>query len=38
MGRRFRGGVVLHDGDHVLPFGDRLWSAPVASLWAPDAT
>lgn len=36
LGRRFRGGVVLHDGDHVLPFGDRLWSAPVASLWARD--
>lgn len=34
LGDRFCGGVVLHDGAQVLPFGDRLWSAPVAALWA----
>ena len=32
--RRFRCGLVLYDGDAVLPFGERLFAAPVASLWA----
>lgn len=35
-GADFRLGVVLYDGDEVLPFGDRLWAAPLASLWAAD--
>jgi uncharacterized protein len=38
LGGRFRGGVVLHDGAQVLPFGDRLWSAPVSALWAQDGS
>jgi predicted AAA+ superfamily ATPase len=33
LGKRFSGGVVLHLGDQVLPFGDRLWLAPVSRLW-----
>lgn len=33
-GEDFRTGVLLYDGDEVLPFGDRLWAAPVSSLWA----
>ncbi len=33
-GDNFRLGVVLHDGDNVLPFGDDLFSAPFASLWS----
>jgi uncharacterized protein len=32
-GKRFRLGVVLHDGDTVLGFGDRLLAAPVSCLW-----
>jgi predicted AAA+ superfamily ATPase len=32
-GDRFLRGVLLHLGDAVLPFGDRLEAAPVASLW-----
>ena len=35
LGRRFRAGVVLHLGDRILPFGDRLWLVPVPALWAP---
>lgn len=35
-GADFRLGVVLYDGDEVLPFGDRLWAAPVSTLWATD--
>jgi len=33
-GEDFRIGVVLYDGDETLPFGDRLWAAPISSLWA----
>jgi hypothetical protein len=32
-GDKFALGVVLHDGDAVLQFGDRLYAAPVASLF-----
>lgn len=31
--RRFRAGIVLYDGKDTLPFGDRLWAAPISSLW-----
>ena len=33
-GRRFAMGVVLHDGGTVVPFGDRLFAAPIACLWS----
>ena len=26
-------GVVLHDGSEIVPLGDKLWAAPVSSLW-----
>lgn len=29
----FRAGVILYDGDQVVPFGDRLWAAPFSVLW-----
>lgn len=32
-GPRFRQGVVLYDGDQVLPFGDNLYAAPLSCLW-----
>lgn len=32
-GEDFRMGVVLYDGDEIVPFGDRLWAAPVSALW-----
>lgn len=32
-GRRFRRGVVLYDGDAVLPFGDGLQAVPIRLLW-----
>lgn len=32
-GKRFKAGIVLYDGAQVLPMGDRLWLAPVSSLW-----
>jgi predicted AAA+ superfamily ATPase len=33
LGERFVLGVVLHTGADTLPFGDRLWAAPVSALW-----
>ena len=27
-------GLVLYDGDRVLPFGSRLFAAPLSSLWS----
>lgn len=32
-GDSFRVGMVLYDGDKVLPFGDRLFAAPLSCLW-----
>ena len=34
LGHRFRGGIVLYDGDHVLPFGERLLAVPLNALWS----
>lgn len=33
-GKRFECGVVLYAGRELLPFGPKLWAAPMASLWA----
>ena len=33
-GDEFRLGVVLYDGEQVVPFGERLFAAPVSCLWA----
>ncbi|HSN90319.1 MAG TPA: ATP-binding protein [Anaeromyxobacteraceae bacterium] len=32
-GKRFACGVLLHAGREILPFGPRLWAAPISSLW-----
>jgi predicted AAA+ superfamily ATPase len=32
-GREMSLGLVLYDGDRVLPFGSRLFAAPLSSLW-----
>lgn len=32
-GKRFRCGIVLYDGKATLPLGERLWAAPISSLW-----
>lgn len=34
IGPRFKLGVVLYTGEHVVPLGDRLVAAPVSTLWA----
>jgi hypothetical protein len=33
LGAGFVAGVLLYDGDQCQQVGDRLWAAPVASLW-----
>jgi uncharacterized protein len=33
LGDRFQLGVLLYSGTRPLPFGDRLWALPLASLW-----
>ncbi|HEX7388184.1 MAG TPA: ATP-binding protein [Castellaniella sp.] len=33
-GSRFKFGVILYDGTETLPLGDRIWAAPLASLWS----
>jgi hypothetical protein len=34
LGARFHAGIVLYDGDHLLPFGDRLIAVPLSALWS----
>ena len=34
LGTRFHAGVVLYDGEHLLPFGERLLAVPISALWA----
>jgi predicted AAA+ superfamily ATPase len=34
VGNRFKAGVVLNTSAETLPFGERLWSVPVAGLWS----
>ncbi|MBI3606668.1 MAG: ATP-binding protein [Nitrospirae bacterium] len=31
--KAFVAGVVLYDGEHVLPFGERMFAVPVSALW-----
>jgi hypothetical protein len=33
-GKRFASGLVLYDGDTVVPFGPNLSAAPISSLWS----
>jgi predicted AAA+ superfamily ATPase len=33
LGERFACGVVIHDGEACVPFGDLLWAIPVSALW-----
>lgn len=33
LGERFHRGLLLYCGREILPFGDRLYAAPVSALW-----
>ncbi len=32
LGETFTAGVLLYDGDTLLPFGDRLWALPISAV------
>ncbi len=32
--KRFHAGIVLYAGDHLVPFGEKLWLVPTQALWA----
>ena len=32
-GNQFKLGVILYDATETLPFGERLWAAPISTLW-----
>lgn len=32
-GDQFKLGVILYDGTQTLPLGERLWAAPISTLW-----
>jgi hypothetical protein len=34
LGKRFRLGILLHLGAEAIPLGDRISTAPLASLWS----
>jgi len=34
LNKGFRAGIVLYDGDQTVAFGENLFAAPVAALWA----
>ncbi len=33
-GDRFTLGLVLHDHEHTVPFGEHLFAAPISALWS----
>lgn len=33
LGERFVAGLAIYAGQQVLPFGDRLFAAPISALW-----
>ncbi len=32
-GDQFKMGVLLYDGSETMPLGDRIWAAPLSTLW-----
>jgi hypothetical protein len=32
-GKRFTLGLILYDHDTLVPFGERLFAAPISTLW-----
>jgi predicted AAA+ superfamily ATPase len=34
LGAKFIAGIVLYTGDQWVPFGDKLWLAPLSALWS----
>ncbi len=36
--KRFRRGLVMYAGPHVLPLGDAIWAVPISTLWSQGKT
>lgn len=34
VAKQFKLGILLYDGDHMVPFGDKLFAVPIASVWS----
>jgi predicted AAA+ superfamily ATPase len=32
-GRNFKLGLVLYDSESIVPFGDRMFAAPISCMW-----
>ncbi len=32
-GDSFKMGILLYDGDEIMPVGDRIWAAPLSTWW-----
>lgn len=32
-GDQFKMGILLYDGSDTMPLGDRIWAAPLSTLW-----
>lgn len=32
-GDQFKMGILLYDGSETMPLGDRIWAAPLSTLW-----
>ena len=30
---KFKKGIILYNGDEIIPFGDNIWAIPVEKLW-----
>ena len=33
IGKRFQKGILLYNGETIVPFGEKLWAVPVNFLW-----
>lgn len=33
LGNTFTTGIVLYDGEHILPFADNMYAVPISSIW-----
>jgi uncharacterized protein len=33
-GKHFKLGMVLYDGEHTVPFGERMLAAPISAVWS----
>lgn len=32
-GDQFKMGILLYDGEETIPLGDKIWAAPISTLW-----